>query len=392
MNLKDYKLALHYHIPITIKDDGYYYPEYYGSWVDSLAPYFKEIICITYSKNKEDTENRYKLKNKNIAIIDLGEKLSLKNRIMKYKQYQNILKQNLHKFDIIIYRVPTPLAIYFYPLTKNKINVFFLVGNMVKGLESSKNNINPIKYYLWKFYWKWDHRKLQKYANNSLTLSNGPTFLNEFPNIKNQKIIFTSTIYDKDVLKVKKFQKLHNSIKLLYIGRISNEKSIDTLIKAINILNKKGIKVELNIAGSGDKDLENKLKKLVNTLNIKNIKFLGHISKKEDIKELFDSGDIFIIPSSWDCQPRTMWEAMARGLPIICSDGVKSPGILFSHKKDMLFFKARDENDLANNIKLLIEDNNLREYLIKRSLEIAKSRTIEKSVELQVENILEYIK
>ena len=389
-DLKQKKLALHFHIPTTIVDGKYYYPEYYGSWVDSLSPYFKEIVCLTYV-NKQSDENRYKISSKNVSIINLGEKPILRNTILNHKKYQNILKQNLDRFDIIIYRAPTPLSVYFYPLTKDKINIYFLVANMLKGLEQSKDKINPIKYYLWKAYWSWDHKRLEANANQSLTLSNGPTFLKEFDKIKNQQVIFTSTIYDKDVVNIKKIATLQNPVKLLYLGRISSEKSIDTLIKAVDILNKKNIKVELNIAGSGDPIVENELANLVKELNIKNIKFLGHISKKEDIHNLMNTHDIFIIPSSWDWQPRTMWEAMAKGLPIVCSKGVKSPSLLFEHEKDMLFVEVEDSKGMADNIQRVVADESLRSHLINRSLEIAKQRTIEGSVKLQVEKLLEYM-
>lgn len=389
MILKQKRIALHFHIPITIKGDGYYYPEYYGSWVDSLAPYFKEVVCVTYSNNQSD-ENKYKIKSSNISLIDLGEKPILRTTLLKHKKYQNILLKNLDKFDMIFYRSPSPLVIYFYPLTRDKINIFFFIANMLSGFDNIKGKINPIKYYLWKTYWTFDHAYLQKYANASLTLSNGPTFLKEFVKVKNQKIIFTSTIYDKDVQDGKKQRDLNTPLRLLYLGRVSNEKSIDTLIEAINILNKKNIEIELNIAGSGDPLYENELKTLVKNLKIQNINFLGHVSKKENIENLMDRHDIFVIPSSWDWQPRTMWEATARGLPIICSKGVKSPYLLFEHEKDMLFVNIKDSVDLAENILKIRNDNALRNHLIDRSLIIAKERTIEQSVKLQINNILEY--
>jgi glycosyltransferase involved in cell wall biosynthesis len=389
-NLKQKKLALHFHIPITIKHDGYYYPEYYGNWIDSLAPHFKEIVFLTYSNKKSD-ENKYKVTSSNVSLIDLGDKPILRNTIINHKKYQNILKNNLNKFDIVMYRAPTPLAVFFYPITKDKVNVFFLVANMLKGLDSAKSKISFVKYYLWKKYWTWDHNWLEKNANKSLTLSNGPTFLKEFNCILDQKVIFTSTIHSSDVQEDKKNKALQDPVQLLYLGRISSEKSIDTLIMAIDILGRRRIKLELNIVGSGDVIVENELKELVSKLKIKNINFFGHKAIKEDIENIMDKNDIFIIPSSWDWQPRTMWEAMARGLPIICSKGVKSPSLLFKHEKDMLFTEIKDSVDMANNIQSLIEDNKLREDLIHRSLQIASKRTIGRSSKLQVKNILEYI-
>lgn len=391
ISLKQKILALHFHVPLTVKDGVFYYPDYYGSWVDSLAPYFKEIVLLTYS-NTESDQNKYVISSSNISLIDLGNKPILRGTIINHKKYQLILKDNLDKFDIIIYRAPTPLAVYFYPITKDKVNVFFLVANMLKGLDSAKDKISLFKYHLWKKYWTWDHKLLQRNADKSLTLANGPTFLKEFDDISEQKVIFTSTIHRIDVQEDKKNRALQDPVQLLYLGRISSEKSIDILILAVELLGKRSIKVVLNIVGSGDDVVDKGLRKLVRNLNLKNVKFFGHVAAKEDKSYIMDENDIFVIPSSWDWQPRTMWEAMARGLPVVCSKGVKSPSLLFEHEKDMLFTEVKDSVDMANKIEVLIEDDRLRECLIDRSLEIASKRTIETSSKLQVQKILEYIK
>lgn len=386
MNLNEKRLALHYHIEATIKDGYVYYPAYYGRWIDSLSKYFKKIVLITHTIKQNDA-NSYKVESKNLFIIDLGAKPSPQKRILNYKKYQNILKKNLSEFDIICYRVPSPLARFFYKITKNKINFFLLVGHMVNA--TSKDSKATWKSLIWKYYWKYDHSRISEIANDNLTLVNGPTFLEEFPNIANQKVIFTSTIWDKEIVYNRKVD-LDTPIKLLYLGRISSEKKIDILINAFLQLSKK-YNVELNIAGNGDLQLEKNLKNLVISLELQNIYFLGHIASKEKIQNLMDTHDIFIVPSEWDWQPRTIWEAMSRGMPIVCSKGVKSPYILFKGTDVIDFFEINDEEDLSSKISNLIIDYKKRESMIRGSLRIAKERTLEKSAELLVKHLDEYI-
>ena len=184
-------------------------------WIDSLSKYFKEIVLITHS-NKTTSSNSYKLKSSNISIVDLGEKPTPHKRILNNKKYKNILKNNLHRFDIVGYRVPSPLSRYFYNVTKEKINFFLLVGHMVNAIP--KDTKTTWKSLIWRYYWKYDHNILSKIANKNLTLSNGPTFLDEFSNIKNQKIIFTSTIWDDEIVDNRDLV-LGDNIKILYLGR-----------------------------------------------------------------------------------------------------------------------------------------------------------------------------
>ena len=55
------------------------------------------------------------------------------------------------------------------------------------------------KNFLFFVYWYCDHFLLSLIANKSLTFGNGKYFSQEFPLIKNLKVIFTSTISNEDI-------------------------------------------------------------------------------------------------------------------------------------------------------------------------------------------------
>ena len=171
---------------------------------------------------------------------------------------------------------------------------------------------------------------------------------------------------------------------------ISKEKRIDILINTVNKLQDR-INIELNIAGSGDENLLLELNNIVNNQNMKNINFLGHISNKKNIKNIMDTNDIFVVPSEWDWQPRTIWEAMSRGMPIVCSKGVKSPYILFKDSNVIEFFETNDSNDLAIKIRNIIDSDIKRKQMIQLSIKTAHARTLEKSAELLVANLTKHV-
>jgi glycosyltransferase involved in cell wall biosynthesis len=110
-----------------------------------------------------------------------------------------------------------------------------------------------------------------------------------------------------------------NILRVLFVGRITEQKGIDILIsiveaqKANNILNKYAYRV----AGSGEPKLERKLKKLAE--EHKNFEFLGHI-KHQNVMKLYDWTDITIVPSKYETLNKTAVETGIAGKIVLCSD------------------------------------------------------------------------
>ena len=75
-------------------------------------------------------------------------------------------------------------------------------------------------------------------------------------------------------------------------------------------------KLHLLLCGHGE--LNEHLHGLADRLGIADrISFLGY---REDMEEIFQASDIFLFPSFQEGLPRAMLEAMASGLPVICSE------------------------------------------------------------------------
>lgn len=134
----------------------------------------------------------------------------------------------------------------------------------------------------------------------------------------------------------------------VYVGRLSEEKGIETLIKSM----KKVEKSKLKIIGTGP--IENKLRDLVNREQIMNIEFLGFKSGEELIK-LISYSKFMVIPSEWyENAPMSVLEAMSMGKAIIGSDIGGIPELL--QYNNGLIFKANNEKDLTEKINSLLYD------------------------------------
>lgn len=207
--------------------------------------------------------------------------------------------------------------------------------------------------------------KLSKKEQPSMVVSNGID-LTEF------KPTHVGDFHDK-------FNIPNDKIKLLFVGRLFPEKSVDTLIKSVPHIVKKNPNIHLILVGTGY--LRPKLEKLVHDLKIETyVTFLGLVSEEDKILA-FNASDIFILPSLAELEGMVVLEAMACGLPIIISDAEMSASRFFVDSNGLLF-KTLDHEHLAEQILKLAKDQNLRKKMGEASFEKIKRYDIQKSVDL----------
>jgi glycosyltransferase involved in cell wall biosynthesis len=139
---------------------------------------------------------------------------------------------------------------------------------------------------------------------------------------------------------------------LLYFGRISKEKGILTLLKAMKAIPD----IKLKIVGDGPELVSYENYATENLL--KNVSFMGPKWGK-DLDPIIKNSEFVIVPSEWyDPSPYVVLQAFAHGKPVVASNigGLKD---LIIDKNNGLLFKPGDPNDLSLTINNLILDKNL---------------------------------
>lgn len=124
-----------------------------------------------------------------------------------------------------------------------------------------------------------------------------------------------------------------------YIGRLSQEKGIDTLLKAAALL-----PYQLKIIGSGP---------LTETLKTQysqsNIEFVGY-KEWPEIKQLIVKARFIVIPSEcYENNPLSVIEALCLGTPVLGSNIGGIPELIEEGKTGLLF-EAKNESDLKEKI------------------------------------------
>lgn len=103
----------------------------------------------------------------------------------------------------------------------------------------------------------------------------------------------------------------------------------------------------------------------------------------DSLPEYLSAADVFVLPTNNEGCANAVIEAMACGLPIITADMPFSHDIL--DKDSALLINPEDEKQIAESIKVLMNDSELRNKLADCSLERAKELTLGRRIDKMVD-------
>ena len=167
---------------------------------------------------------------------------------------------------------------------------------------------------------------------------------------------------------------------ILYLSRIHQKEGIELLLNSFNELSRINDEICLVIAGSGESDYVQKIKRNVKDLGLTNkVKFTGLVSHDEKLT-LLKSAKLFSLISKSDIHPVAVQEALTMGIPVIISKESDYPeveeykaGILvnldfkeIASAFEKLLLNEEELNIFSKNAKKLIKEKVLVEDKIKK--------------------------
>lgn len=158
-----------------------------------------------------------------------------------------------------------------------------------------------------------------------------------------------------------------NVVRLVFVGFLYRAKGVHELVQAVAKLLAEGLKVHMTFCGVGP-ELP-KLQREVESLGISRaVDFPGWLERNE-LAELLRAADIFVLPSYSEGLPNALLEAMAAGLPVVCTSVGAIPDVC-AHTGGAYLFEPGDIPALVRGLRLLIEDPYLRSEMGRRNLSV----------------------
>jgi glycosyltransferase involved in cell wall biosynthesis len=185
----------------------------------------------------------------------------------------------------------------------------------------------------------------------------------------------------------------HQTLDLLYAGRLVAEKGVETAIRAMETLvsGKRLRNLRLRVAGSGSADYQNSLQSLVARAGLDDyVSFLGHVPP-EEMPRLLNQSDVLLLPSTWE-EPfsRMLLEGMISGLAIVATPTGGTTEILRDGENGLLFAPGEAE-DLAQKIAWLQHHPELRQELAEAGKQtVLKRYTVTRMLD-EVESFLQEV-
>ncbi|MFA5992271.1 MAG: glycosyltransferase family 4 protein [Candidatus Pacearchaeota archaeon] len=179
-------------------------------------------------------------------------------------------------------------------------------------------------------------------------------------NVKKDRVVYIPNGIPKEFFSQKSKEKEQN--KILFFGRISPIKDIETLIEAFNLMQRNSIfrqkNIILEIVGPAEQAYLEKLKTLVKQKNLTNKVVFGEpvYDLKQKIKKI-DSAKIFVLSSKRDAMPQALIEVMAREKLVISSltQGGKE---IIDNARNGFLFNIQDPQGLTDEIEFATNSKN----------------------------------
>lgn len=165
--------------------------------------------------------------------------------------------------------------------------------------------------------------------------------------------------------------------RVLFVGRLTREKQIDKLLRAVAAL-EQGLDVHVDIVGGGDQ--RGHLETLAEQLGIRSrVTFHGRV-EEEELRRMYSRASVFAMPSIAELQSIATMEAMASGLPVVAADAMALPHLVHDGENGYLFDPTSVDDLVAKLSRVLTAPPEERQRLQQASLDGVKVHDITRTL------------
>jgi glycosyltransferase involved in cell wall biosynthesis len=389
-------VGFYYHIEALVDDEGVArVPAHFGMLVSGIAERAGRVTFYGHSASGAPHADM-ELPPSTVRFVDLGPKRSAPSRTFHPGPALEKFDPSGDGVDVMVVQGPSPLLPHLLRAARSMPGVALIGGDY--GTWSPRSSFPQWRNLLiagWLRY----YRFLQRRATEGIpVLLQNPTLVGTVGSRGPREVVPLSSVSARALADVrpKERRRLEARIttRLVYAGRIVEEKGLLEAVESLRILRDRGYDVCLDLVGWEDprEPMGDRLRMRARSLGLEGrVRLLGYVPAGMPLLKAYASADIFIIPTYGDSVPRSMQEAMAMGLPVVASSvgGIEHSLIDREHA---LLIPPRDPHALAAAVEELIKDERLASHIADRGRAWATSYTNEVSCDRIVRYLEELVR
>lgn len=160
----------------------------------------------------------------------------------------------------------------------------------------------------------------------------------------------TQIPYGVDLCEFKKIKKEDDIFRIIFVGSMTLAKGVHYLIQAFSELNLRN--AELLLIGPLDREMKPVFMKYAGKF-----KWIGYVPQKE-LYKYYSQSSVFVLNSIDDGFGMVILQAMACGLPVICTTNTGGPDVI-REGKDGFIIPIRDVDALKERLRYLYENREI---------------------------------
>lgn len=373
------RLGFHSHVPACEIDNQIRTEGPQGLFLDSIAPFCQQITGFFHSPATSEQDHMdYPVHAANINWVNLGTKTSVPGRTIRSRKFTLPIQRKSGLLDLLLIRGPSPLLPAAADCTPDIPKALLLVASYSAGLEALPQP--GWRKQLIRLWVRWYETNQLRIAQDSLTFVNSHKLYSELkPFVADLIETKTSTLRAGDIC-LRQDACSTPPYRILFVGRLTPEKGIENIFEAVAELRREQIPCCLDIVGPlYSQSFGDDLNAFARSLGIHElVRFHGYQSLENGLFRFYRQADLFITASLSSAEgfPRTIWEAFSQCAPVVATEVGSIPHYL-THERDALLAPPGRPQDLAECMKRIIFEPELRRRLIANGLIQAQNNTLE---------------
>lgn len=388
-------VGFYYHVEALFDPDGTArVPALLGLFVEELAKHAGHVTFYAHGESTSGIED-HSLRRPLVTAVDLGPRRSFPERLLLPARSLRAFTPHEHDVDVMLIRGPSPLLPHLTRAAGDIPVAVHIVGDYADQRRDPSTRTMPwwrqsVIHLLFRAYTRWQRRT----ARNALVLVNTPDLAQRFDG--DVDVVFESTLTEETISPEPRTSEnglgRSRPARLLFTGRILPEKGLWEAAESVRILTERGFDVTLDIVGweYPTDPVVKGLQAHIGNLGVDAlVRFTGYVPAGAPLADVYRRADVFVLPTHGEGFPRSLFEAMGSGLPVVTTSVGGIPHWI-RHEREAVLVQPRSARSLADGIERLLTDDDLRHRVARAGWEFARPWTVQKGCELLATKLSEW--